>query len=326
MNRRLLEAMPLPIARAYRQMYDHGSAAESYQFIALFMEPLLKWYGSLALVTLRAGFPEKFISLAFPRNLTLSLGHWLSPLQTAVQLPAGRLPAHWQPLERAFEELRAKAATELKDFIAAVEAYAGTTLAKRSVFDFLAATVLYRNRTRGHGAPTLAHQQQFAPLLLAAYETMLQSFDCWTRLNLIYVERAEILGTSCVHSLRECQGLFSALLNQRLTTPKAQAMSSQALYLFNGELTPLVELTPLLIRPAGRDAIYFLNSAAGGTEYLCYDNSAEEFHRPETYLDAVRDFFGAEITPAERADGAPVGKPTPTAAADDLGFGNLGMW
>src|SRR5688572_21237467 len=99
MNRRLLETLPLPLARAYRQMYDHGLPAESYQFISLFMEPLLKWYGALALVTLRANYPEKFAALVFPRNLTLSLGHWLSPLQSALQLPAGSLPPDWLPLE-----------------------------------------------------------------------------------------------------------------------------------------------------------------------------------------------------------------------------------
>jgi hypothetical protein len=327
MKRHLLETLPMPLARAYRQMYDQGHGAEAYHFCALFIEPLIKWYGALALVTLRLAEPQRLAAIGIPpRNLSFALGHWSAPLQAAVNQPAANLPPGWQAIEAAFEELRRKPAAELKEFIAATEEYAATSLGKRSVLDFLLAGVAYRNRTRGHGAPTTQHQNQFTPLLLAAYDALLPGLDSLGRLKLIYLERAEILGASCVHTLRECQGLFSTLLPEKWTCPKAQALSSQAMYLFSADLTPLVELSPLLIRPTGRDALYFLNSCAGGPEYLSYDGTSEEFYRPESFADAIREFFGVSSSAAPLAASPQPARPAAAAEAEDLGFGNLGMW
>ena len=310
MKRHLLETLPMPLARAYRQMYDQGHGAEAYHVSALFIEPLIKWYGTLALVLLRAAEPQRLAAAGIPpRNLSFALGHWSSPLASVVNQPLGNLPPSWQPLETAFEELRRKPAAELKEFIVATEEYAATTLGKRTVLDFLLAGVAYRNRTRGHGAPTTQHQSEFAPLLLAAFDALLPALDSLARLKLIYLERAEIIGASCVHTLRECQGLFSTLLPQRWSCPKAQALSSQAMYLFSADLSPLIELTPLLIRPAGCDSLYFLNSCAGGAEYLSYDGTSEEFHRPESYTDSIREFFGVAPGGPLAPDNPPQAKP-----------------
>jgi hypothetical protein len=317
--------MPTPVARAYRQMYDHGSPGEAYHFIALFIEPLLKWYGTMALTALRQTAPEKLTGLGIPpRNLSFSLGHWASPLQLLVNQTEGLLPPPWEPLSRAFEELRRKPAAEIKTCIDSIEQYFATTLAKKSLLDFLSAGVYYRNRTRGHGAPTIQHQQQFAPLLLSAYEALLQSLDSLGRLKLIYIERAEIVGSSCVHTLRECRGLFSSLLPDRLSRSKGDALSSQTMYLFSADLVPLVELSPILIRPAGRDSLYFLNSCAGGAEYLSYDGESEEFHRPETYVESLRDFFGPVDLASRESQADPGAGKNIRTEPEDLGFGNLG--
>lgn len=324
MNRLLLDTLPMPIARAYRQMYDHGPPAEAYHFIALFVEPLLKWYGTLAMTAMRQLAPDQLAKLDIPpRGMSLSLGHWSSALLWMVKQDA-LMPAAWEPLRVALGELRQKAPPAARECLAAIEEYSATTLQKKSILDFLTGCVLYRNRTRGHGAPTLQHQQQFAPMLLEAYESLLVLLDSFSRLSLLYIERAEIFGSSCVHTLRECHGLFSGLLGERLSLPKADALSAQTIYLFSRDLQPMLELSPILVRPPGRDALYFLNSFANGAEYLSYDGTEEEFHRAETLLDALRDFFGVSAgSSSDRR--APDYRPLAYTEPEDLGFGNLGL-
>ncbi len=92
MNKQLLDSLPAPISRAYRLMYDQPDAEQAYQSIALFSEPLIKWYGTIGLVALRKQRPDLLIGNGIlSKFLSPSLGIWAQ---------INRLAAKHTPFER----------------------------------------------------------------------------------------------------------------------------------------------------------------------------------------------------------------------------------
>src|SRR5512134_4005950 len=84
MNRIVLDSAPAPISRAYRLMYDQPDPELAYPAIALFSEPLIKWYGVVALVSLRQCRPDVLRSEGLlSQFLSPSLGVWTQLIRLA---------------------------------------------------------------------------------------------------------------------------------------------------------------------------------------------------------------------------------------------------
>jgi hypothetical protein len=98
-------------------------------------------------------------------------------------------------------------------------------------------------------------------------------------------------------------------------------------HLFSEESKPLVELSPILVRPPGSDGFYFYNGSRKNVEYLSYDGTGQEYYRPDGYLEAVREFLSL----ADNDVPAPRGIPQSPRFRDrdddreEFFFGDLGM-
>lgn len=295
MNRAFLEGAPSPLSRAYRLMYDRPDLEGSYLAISTFFEPLIKWYGAVGLVCLRKAAMERLTSSGILAQFRKpSLGTWTQIVRLALQDRHG-----WDgsPVTALFEQLERRCPDGVRACASAVEKYLGTSLEKRTVLDFLECGVAYRNKTRGHGAPSAAHQKEFSHQLLAAFEELVARLDGLCLLKLGYVERSENVGGSAQHILRVCSGLNSFVHPERLLLEKENALSSGTVHLCTEDLQPLVELSPIVVRPEGTDSFYFLNDSARGPEYLCYDGVTAEFYRSDGLGDAVRQFLLFEKPP-----------------------------
>jgi hypothetical protein len=304
-------------------MYEHTEAPDSFAAISLFSEPLIKWYGALALVSLRRNEPERVVeSELLPQFLSPSLGDWVRIIRLA-SCPASN-QASSTGVQELFGELSAKSPSAVRAASARVEDYLQSPLSKRSLLDFLEVCVAYRNKTRGHGAPSKRHQTEFAGVFLEAWEEFLESLERFYDLKLMFVERSENFGANALHSLRVCSGLNSIVLVEKMTLPKSLALSSRTVHVFSRSHTPLYELSPILVRHATKDAFYFLNSGRKALEYLCYDGDDAEYYRPEGYDDAVRAFFGEFNRSDQFYGGSDPQRDSLPAVDVDLPFGVLG--
>lgn len=323
MYRAILDAAPSPVSRAYRLMVDCADREQAYGHIALFSEPLIKWYGTLGLVQLRqqntSVLRETGILSQF---LSPSLGTWMQ----IVRLAGAQSDAARPALGEMFAELNARSSRAIEQCSRRIEAYLERPIQKRTLLDFFDNLVAYRNKTRGHGAPSIAHQREFSQVLLEAYDELLERLDMLRRLKLVFVERAEILRDGALHVLRVCNGLNSFILPERLTLPTRQALASHSVHLFTDEYRPLVELSPILVRPPSSEGFYFLNGNQKHVEYLCYDGTGQEYYRPDGYREAVNAFLAVEQGAMADADNFIYEKaPERREADNDFSFGDLGM-
>jgi hypothetical protein len=325
MNRIVLDSAPAPISRAYRLMYDQPDPELAYPAIALFSEPLIKWYGVVALVLLRQCRPDVLRGEGLlSQFLSPSLGVWTQLIRLATAECGSAAPAALRPF---LDETLARQSGPLTQCVRQIEDYLGSGLQKRTIIDFFDALVFYRNKTRGHGAPSPQHQRDLSHVLLDGYDDALRRLDGLLRLRLVYVERAEIQRGGAVHVLRICNGLNSFILPERLALGAREGLASGSVHLFSEESKPLVELSPILVRPPGSDSFYFYNGSRKNVEYLSYDGTGQEYYRPDGYLEAVREFLS--LTESEAA--APRGTSQPPRFRDRdedrdaFSFGDLGM-
>lgn len=324
MNRFVVDSAPAPVSRAYRQMYDHPDPELAYPAIALFSEPLIKWYGTASLVLLRRNEPALLQRSGLLSQFeTPSLGNWTRLVRLAAAHSAEGAPA---PLRDLLDELSKRTTSLLAQCVRQIEQQLGTVVEKRTLLDFLDVLVAYRNKTRGHGAPSARHQRDMSHALLDGYEELLRSLDALLRLKLVFVERAEVHRGGSVHVLRMCNGLNSFILPERLALDVRDSLATGSVHLFSEEQQPLLELSPILVRPPGSDSFYFYNGSRKSVEYLCYDGTGHEYYRPDGYVEAVREFLTLKNLGAE-----PLAERLPPAAddrqnrRDDLAFGDLGM-
>jgi hypothetical protein len=325
MNRIVLDSAPAPISRAYRLMYDQPDPELAYPAIALFSEPLIKWYGVVALVLLRQCRPDVLRSEGLlSQFLSPSLGVWTQLIRLATTECGAAAPT---ALRSVFDEVLSRQSPALTQCVREIEDYLGSGLQKRTMIDYFDALVFYRNKTRGHGAPSPQHQRDLSHVLLEGYDDVLRRLDGLQRLRLVYVERAEIHRGGAVHVLRICNGLNSFILPERLALGTREGLASGSVHLFSEESKPLVELSPILVRPPGSDGFYFYNGSRKNVEYLSYDGTGQEYYRPDGYLEAVREFLSL-------ADGdAPASHGTPQQPRfrdrdndrEEFSFGDLGM-
>ena len=274
-------------------MYDQPDAEQAYQSIALFSEPLIKWYGTIGLVALRKQRPDLLIGNGIlSKFLSPSLGIWAQ----INRLAAKHTPFEGElsPLSGLFDELLGRQTAAMQVCVKRVEGYLGGQLQKKTLLDFLDCLVAYRNRSRGHGAPSIQHQREFSQILLEGYKELLQRLEGLSRLQLTYVERTELLRSGAVHVLRVCNGLNSFILPERLTLPTADALASESVHLFSDAERPVIELSPVLVRPPHTDSFYYLNGNRKHVEYLCYDGVGDEYYRPDGYCEAIAEFLSVD--------------------------------
>ena len=307
-------------------MYDQPDAEQAYQSIALFSEPLIKWYGTIGLVALREKRPDLLVGNGIlSKFLSPSLGIWAQINRLAMK--HAPFEGEMSPLSGLFDELLGRQTAPIQNCVKRIEDYLGGQLQKKTLLDFLECLVAYRNRSRGHGAPSVQHQREFSQILLAAYEELLQRLAGLSRFQLTYVERTELLRSGAVHVLRVCNGLNSFILPERLTLQTANALASESVHLFTDSERPVIELSPIIVRPSHADSFYFLNGNRKHVEYLCYDGVGDEYYRPDGYREAIADFLSVD----EQTDAnVVIDHSEPEAPADgktrktDITFGDLG--
>ncbi len=324
MNKRLLDEAPSPVCRAYRRMVDSTDPERAYPAIALFCEPLIKWFGAAALVLLRRERPHVLSGTGvLSKFLSPPLGAWVEVIRLAVKELEQHPNAHVRSM---FAELTLSQSKSLQRHVAGMEEYLATRVQKKTLLDFLECCVAYRNKTRGHGAPSSQHQREFSPVLLEAYDELLARLETLCRLKLVVIENAELRHGAVVHVLRICNGLNSFILPERLTLAPSGALSSETVHLFSPEQSAIVELSPILVRPPGRDAFYFLNGSRNAVEYLCYDGAEHEYYRPDGYREEVSRFLDVEIgQPPDPQRNCGEQIDAKSSDPDDLDFGALGM-
>ncbi len=306
-------------------MYDQPDPELAYPAIALFSEPLIKWYGAVSLVMLRECRPEVLRSQGIlSQFLSPSLGVWTQLIRLATsECAAAATPG----LRGFFDEMLGRQSGPLTQCVRQIEEYLGSGLQRRTVLDFFDALVFYRNKTRGHGAPSPQHQRDLSHVLMDGYDELLRKLDSLFRLKLVFVERAEIHRGGAVHVLRICNGLNSFIQPERLALGTREGLASGSVHLFSDESQPLLELSPILVRPPGSDSFYFYNGSRKNVEYLSYDGIGQEYYRPDGYLEAVREFLSLSGVDAS-ASRTFAASPQFDERADDrdeFSFGDLGM-
>lgn len=293
MEKKIIYSAPLPIARAYKIIYDKEDLIDSYYNVSLFIEVFIKWYGTIALLILRkynadalynAGILSKFISP--------SLGTWVQ----AIRLLLKNNNVNNSKIYQMFDELKNKQGCNTANCSRLLDKYIDSEMNKKTIIDFFESSVTYRNKTRGHGAPSRNHQDQFSKLLIDAYEEILISLEYICRLKLIYVEKIEIVSDYSVHTIRDLSGLNSFIIPEKLNLPRNESLNSRSLYLSLENYYPIIELSPIIVRPHERDGVYFLNSTHNGVEYLSYDGSVDEYYRPDGYKESLENFFSFIIS------------------------------
>jgi hypothetical protein len=292
----------------------------------LFSEPLIKWYGTIGLVALRMKRPDLLIGNGIlSKFLSPSLGVWaqINRLTTKHAPFDGEM----SPLSGLFDELLGRQSAAMQVCVKRFEGYLGGHLPKKTQLDFLECLVAYRNRSRGHGAPSVQHQRNFSQILLDGYEELLQRLGGLSRFQLTYVERTELVRSGAVHVLRVCNGLNSFILPERLTLQTANALASESVHLFTDAERPVIELSPIIVRPPHTDSFYFLNGNRKHVEYLCYDGVGDEYYRPDGYREAITDFLSVEkYADVEIVDDLTEPEPPadPKTRKNDITFGDLG--
>lgn len=306
-------------------MYDQPDPESAYPVIALFSEPLIKWYGVISLVLLKEHRPDVLRTQGIlSQFLSPSLGVWTQLLRLATTECSA---TSGSALRSLFDETLARQSGPLTQCVRQIEDYLGSSLQKRTLLDFLDALVFYRNKTRGHGAPSPQHQRDLSHALMDGYDELLRRLDSLTRLRLVFVERAEIHRGGAVHVLRICNGLNSFIQPERLALGTREGLASGSVHLFSEESRPLLELSPILVRPPGSDSFYFYNGSRKNVEYLSYDGTGQEYYRPDGYLEAVREFLslGSADAPAARPFSSSSRFDDHAGDRDDFSFGDLGM-
>ena len=167
-----------------------------------------------------------------------------------------------------------------------------------------------------------------APLQIQ-WPTILQRLEGLSRFRLMYVERTELLRSGAVHVLRVCNGLNSFILPERLTLQTADALASESVHLFSDGEQPVIELSPVVVRPPHTDSFYFLNGNRKHVEYLCYDGVGDEYYRPDGYQEAIAEFLAVDEntdTVTNTVTDRTVAAPAADAQTrnEDITFGDLG--
>jgi len=263
-RRRLLHALPWPLAQALRRAHNEKTAQGRHNAAYLFFEATLKLAACAQIGTYIAlGAPDQKLNRELEALARASAGTWLQLLRAVSEFNAGRGDAALLPLAGVQSRLKERAALPAATaFLKRAEEGGGTGAGKTTPLDFFEALVAYRNHELGHGAQREAsfYESAAGSILSAVIEVVefLKPFGD-LQLGLSRDVPVDVTGET-VRRFMVLKG--DGLVDYVDGTKEDAALPAGRLWLFQGALR--VPLHPLVIYESGEsDRIGFLNRVIG---------------------------------------------------------------
>ncbi|MGH7378146.1 MAG: hypothetical protein ACREKK_12085, partial [Candidatus Methylomirabilales bacterium] len=294
-DRKLLDSLPLPLARGYRRFRNAAAARERHDAAFYLFEIYLKYAASVAIASyLHGPRRDHRVNAALKGLARPSLGEWLSFLRECSRfLGAGGEAEPWlAALAGLFHEkgARREDLLQLYNRLRSFRQGRPSERDKLSLEMVLEEIVSYRNQVLGHGAPLdSGHYERLAEALGKGFAALIEESPFLSARRLVAFESPRVIEGSRVEcAVIEFVGLQPLRRDAPLSLPYgAPAPREKLLHLLSPE-GAFLPVDPLLIAHA--EDVYFLNEAAAplrgarmgendsAPEYLSY--STGERHRP----------------------------------------------
>ncbi|KAF0245649.1 MAG: serine/threonine protein [Planctomycetota bacterium] len=263
-RRRLLHALPWPLAQALRRAHNEKTAQGRHNAAYLFFEATLKLAACAQIGTyISLGSPDQNLNKDLEALARASAGTWLQLLRAVSEFNAGRGDAALLPLAGVHARLKERAALPAATaFLKRAEDGGGSGAGKTTPLDFFEALVAYRNHELGHGAQREASfYESAAGLILSAVIEVVEFLKPFgdLQLGLSRDVPVDVTGET-VRRFMVLKG--DGLVDYVDGTKEDAALPAGRLWLFQGALR--VPLHPLVIYESGEsDRVGFLNRVVG---------------------------------------------------------------